>query len=67
MMRFNVIIENDVNEDLLRYISINATLNLTRVEGIINFVICKNNLYIPPIEYDANLPEISRYKKSIKF
>lgn len=64
MMRINIIVTNVVNRDLYEYISIGAGHNLSRVEGMINFVICGNKLYVPPINGDT---DITCYKNSISF
>lgn len=67
MMRINIICATKMNGELNDYISINSARLLTRVEGILNFVLCDNNLYIPPLFGDVDIAEVERYKKSIRF
>lgn len=67
MLRVNIIVTDSVNDNLYKYISTNSARNLTRAEGIINFVVCKNKLYVPPFYGDVDLLEIKRYRDSIKF
>ena len=65
-MRTNIIVTNEINESLYTFLSSNAGTLLRRVEGIINFAIAGNRLIIPPLFGEADILEISRYKKSIK-
>lgn len=67
MLRVNIIVTDSVNDNLYKYISTNSAKNLTRTEGIINFVVYKNKLYVPPLYGDVDLLEIKRYRDSIKF
>lgn len=67
MMRTNIIVANEVNDSLYDFISNNAGTLLRRVEGVINFAIVGNCLIVPPFFGDADIMEIGRYKKSIKF
>lgn len=54
MMRINIILVDHVNDALQQYISTNAAQCLTRVEGILNLVICEDKLIVPPL-YDVSL------------
>lgn len=67
MMRFNIIYTDVLNEKLYQFISQNANRNLARGEGIINIVIVGKQIVIPPIYGECNLPEVSRYKNTVKF
>lgn len=53
-MRVNIVLADYVNNALDQYISTNAAQYLTRVEGILNLVICKDKLIVPPL-YDVSL------------
>ena len=67
MMRFNIICTDVLNDALYQFLSQNANRNLTRVEGIINIAVVGNQIMIPPLYYECDLAEISRYKGVIKF
>jgi hypothetical protein len=67
MMRFNIIYTDTLNDALYKFISQNANRNLTRVEGLINIAIVRNQIIIPPLYGECDLPEIIRYKGVIKF
>ena len=67
MMRFNIIHTDTLNDELYRLLSLNASHNLTRVEGIINMAIVGNQIIIPPIYGNCDLNEIGRYKGTVKF
>ena len=67
MMRFNIICTATLNDALYQVMSQNAYHNLTRVEGIINIAVVENQIIIPPIYGDCSLPEINRYKNTIRF
>ena len=67
MMRFNIIYTDRLNDALYQFIAQNANRNLTRVEGVINIVIIRNQIIIPPIYGECDLTEISRYKGVVQF
>ncbi len=66
MMRINIIVTNEVNDALYRFLSNNAGVLLSRAEGIINFAIVGDYLVIPPLWGENDMMEISRYERSIK-
>ncbi len=65
-MRINIIAADEMNEALYNYISRNAETLLTRVEGIINFVLIADRLIIPPLYGETDSSDINLYKKSIQ-
>ena len=67
MMRLNIIYSDVLNDALIQLISQNASYNLSRVEGVINIAIVKNQVFVPPIYGQCNFIEIGRYKKIFKF
>ena len=67
MMRFNIIYSDTLTDELYRYLSQNASRNLTRVEGILPIAIIGNQLIIPPIYGKCDLLELNRYTNTIRF
>ncbi len=65
-MRTNIIVTDEVNESLYTILSRNAGTLLRRAEGIVSFAIAGDRLIIPPLFGEIGIPEINRYKKSIR-
>ena len=67
MMRLNIIFADTINDELKNLVSMPANHNLSRVEGVVNIAIVKNEVFIPPLQSDLYLIHINRYKNTIKF
>lgn len=61
-MRVNLIYTEYLNNALYDYISTDAELMLTRVEGILNLVISNGKLIVPPINPTISIGAIKRYR-----
>ena len=65
-MRVNLIYTECVNDALFNYISEDAEILLTRVEGIINIVVSNDRLIVPPLKPTISIYAIDRYKDMVK-
>ncbi len=65
-MRINLIYTECVNDTLFNYISGDAEIWLTRVEGIMNIVISNDRLIVPPLKPTISIYAIDRYKDMVK-
>lgn len=65
-MRVNLIYTECVNDTLFNYISCDAEIMLTRVEGIINIVVSNDRIIIPPLKPSISIYAIDRYKDMVK-
>lgn len=65
-MRVNLIYTEHVNDTLLKYISGDAEIMLTRAEGIMNIVVCNDRIIVPPLKPTISVYAIDRYKDMVK-
>ena len=65
-MRINLIYTDCVNETLSNYISGDAEILLTRVEGIINLIVSNGKLIVPPLQPTFYMYAIDRYKDMVR-
>ena len=65
-MRVNLICAEEINDTLFNFISADAGIFLTRVEGIISIVVSKDKLIVPPLEPNVYLYAIDRYRAMVK-
>jgi len=65
-MRVNLIHTECVNDNLFNYISGDAEIWLTRVEGIMNIVVSNDRFVVPPLKPTISIYAIDRYKDMVK-
>lgn len=66
-LRINLIVAENMNESLKNFISREASETLGRVEGIINLLILKDTLVIPPIAPTYYEYQVKRYSYATDF
>lgn len=65
--RLNIIYSDVPNAELLRYMSKDSSMNLSRVEVIFTVAVVGNTVYVPPLVKNADFNALLPYKKCTDF
>ena len=60
-VRINLIVADRMNESLEKYISRETSTNLSRVEGIMNILVLRDTIVVPPLMTAYFSAEVGKY------